>query len=444
MELTAGKLLGAGQDQLRYSPIMLASQPDTLWRNGWIFTTAMWLLSRIAIAIAMLLIAPSVPSIAYGTVPEPSWDVFSFWDSLWYQEIATQGYSYANDGEMHSVAFFPIFPLIIRGVMRVGLPFEVAGTLVSSFAFLGALLFLYFWVEERLGQSTARWATAVLAWCPLSFFGTVIYTEGLFLCLTTAALRAFDNKQPVWATFWGVLATATRITGVALIPTFLLVSWREKRSIGAYIASLATGLGLGLYSLYCAVTFGDPLAFLHAQKGWRNSMGGFDWWGWVKLPIQVAIGRDNWFSRSLLVNPWHPLLFVFLCSCAVLLWRFRRKVNSITLGYCWFALGLGLCLLGGVVLNYLLMVFGGLYLLWHTRREIGSIVLFYGLFSYGIILGSGSTISVNRFAFAIVSLAIALGVVLEKHPRWGYAIIGCFAVLLASFSVQFAQHLWVG
>lgn len=423
---------------------MLASQQNTFWSNGWLFTTVMWLVSRMVITAAMLLIAPSIPPTSYGIVPEPSWEVFSFWDSLWYQEIATQGYSYANDGEMHSVAFFPLFPLIIHGVMSVGLPFEIAGTLVSSFAFLGALLVMYFYLEERFGQSTARWATAILAWNPLSFFGTVIYTEGLFLLLTTSALRAFDNRQHVWATLWGALATATRLTGVALIPTFLLISWRENRPTSAYVASLATSAGLGLYSLYCALTFGDYLAFFHVQKGWRSSVTGFDWWGWLKLPMQVVIGLDNWFGRSMLVNPWHPILFIALCSCAVLLVIFRRKFNSIVFGYCLFAIGLALCILGGVMLNYLLMVFGGLYLLWYTRREIGSLLLFYGLFSYAIIFSIGTTFSVNRYAFAIVSLAIALGLVIEKHPRWGYATISCFAILLASFSVQFAQHLWVG
>ncbi len=216
---------------------MLVSQQKALRTEGLIFATTMWLLSRLAIAIAMLLIAPSIPAISWGHVPTASWKVFYSWDSGWYEEIATGGYSYADDGAKHTVAFFPVFPLVVRGVMSLGLPFEVAGTLASSFAFLGALIILYFWVEERYDRKAARWATAALAWCPLSFFGTVIYTEGLFLFLTTAALRAFDKKQHVWAGFWGVLATATRITGVALIPTFLVVSWREGRSAIAYIAS---------------------------------------------------------------------------------------------------------------------------------------------------------------------------------------------------------------
>jgi Gpi18-like mannosyltransferase len=98
-------------------------------------------------------------------------------------------------------------------------PFEVAGTLVNI-CFLGAIIIVYLWVEEHHGKSAARWSSAVLAWCPFSLFGTVIYTEGLFLLLSTAALRAFDKKQYFWLALCGALATATRPTGIALIPAF--------------------------------------------------------------------------------------------------------------------------------------------------------------------------------------------------------------------------------
>ncbi|BAY46803.1 hypothetical protein SAMD00079811_44180 [Scytonema sp. HK-05] len=101
--------------------------------------------------------------------------LFSHWDGRWYRKIATVGYDYANDGQQHSIAFFPLFRLIVCRIMMLGLPFEVVGTLVNNLAFLGALLLLYRWAEERYGISAAKWATAVMAWCPFSLFGTMIY-----------------------------------------------------------------------------------------------------------------------------------------------------------------------------------------------------------------------------------------------------------------------------
>ena len=52
--------------------------------------------------------------------------------------------------------------------MTFGLPFAIAGTLVNNLAFLGALLVIYDWMQERYEVEIARWTIAILVWCPLS------------------------------------------------------------------------------------------------------------------------------------------------------------------------------------------------------------------------------------------------------------------------------------
>jgi Gpi18-like mannosyltransferase len=178
------------------------------WANGFIFVIAMWLLSRLVIVVTMQLIAPLLPfepvnlpgwhlGLVPNFVPKIGWELFSHWDGAWYRKIATLGYDYANDGKYHSIAFFPLFPLVTRGLMTLGVPFEVAGTLVNNLALLGAMLLLYRWVQERYGIAAARWSTAVLAWCPFSLYGTVTYTEGLFLLLTTSSQRSLYTLAEV-------------------------------------------------------------------------------------------------------------------------------------------------------------------------------------------------------------------------------------------------------
>lgn len=44
--------------------------------------------------------------------------------------------------------------------------------------------------------------------------------------------------------------------------------------------------------------------------------------------------------------------------------------------------------------------------------------------------------SVSRYAYGIVSLSLALGILLASHPRWGYAILALFAVLLVSHNTN--------
>ncbi len=378
---------------------------STKWADGFIYVTTMWLLSRLVIVVGMQLIAPlrHAPPVNYGVhtpvgfvpnfIPTSGWELFSHWDGGWYRQITTLGYDYANDGQEHSVAFFPLFPLITRGFITLGLPFEVAGTLVNTLAFLGALLLLYRWAEERHGISAARWATAVLAWCPFSLYGTVVYTEGLFLLLTTAALRAFDNRQYARAALWGAMATATRATGVALVPAFLLVAWRERRPAIAYVAGIAAGGGLLLFSVYCAIRFADPLAFVHVQRGWQ---------------------QPNWLD-----------IFTDVLNLRLGLHTVKQLTHAVN------------------QLTRVVILFSSSYLLWCLRSKLPRVAVAYGFCSLAVILSTGAFNSVSRYVYGIVSISLALGLLLASRPRWGYALMSLFTILLVSFAIRFSWWYWV-
>ena len=398
--------------------------------DGLGFVVATWLLSRLVLLIAMLGIAPFLTAEA----GEWGWQVFNAWDGRHFERIATTGYEFVNDGEGYNVAFFPLFPLLIRGVMALGLPFEVAGTLVNNIAFLAAAILLYNWVRDSHGRAAAKWVGAVFLWCPFSLFGTVIYSEGSFFLFTIAALKTFEKEKYAWATFWGALATATRVPGLALIPTFLWIAWRQRRPLSAYLAALGTGTGLLLYGAYCWLRFGQPLAFYLAQQGWMAEHKLKGTWLWVLM--EITIGPANTESQGL-VDPWYPLLFLLICALGIGVWKFRHRLGVAKTGY-------GFWLLAGSPLINAVMVWGGAYLLWHCRRQMSPVVFFYGLFSFMVILAASRTASAERYAYGIVSLSIALGLLLQRHPRHGYLGIGFCAILLTSFGVRFAQQLWVG
>ncbi|MBD2196105.1 MULTISPECIES: hypothetical protein [Calothrix] len=406
-----------------------------------LFPITIWLATRLIIAIAMLVIVPLSSNSSPEVDIKFGWDVFFAWDSQFYKTIATSGYEYSLEKKQYYTAFFPLFPLLCRAVMSMGLTFEIAGTLVNNLAFSLTLTILYFWIKERYGKSTSRWSIAVLAWCPYSIFGTVIYTEGLFLLCSTAALIAFDKKQHIWAGFWGALSTAVRLPGIALIPAFLFVSWKERRGITAYIASLAVGLGVVFYSLYCQIQFGDALAFIHAQKGWRDSAG-FAWQGWLKMLMEITIGKAN-TRYAYIQDPWHPIILLIILVIAYLLWHFRVYLGSIKFHYGLCILWLLLWILVGDELVKSVLIFGGVYLLWFSRAKIPLVTVIYGFCSYALIFNTGITASAERYTYAIVSLAIAFGLLLARYPRWGYTILGFFAILLVTFSLRFAQNQWI-
>jgi Gpi18-like mannosyltransferase len=413
-----------------------------LGKHTFLFPGVMWLASRLFIWVVMLLIVPLLPTPPGEATPTFGWDVFSAWDTGHYQTIVTSGYEYLNDGKGHNIAFFPLFPLIVRILITLGLPFEMAGILVSNLAFFAALYLVYFWVKEQHSDSAARWTTAVIAWCPLSLFGTVIYTEGLYLLLTIGAVRAFDKQQYGWTFVWGALATATRPTGIALIPAFLIAALWQRRSPSAYFVGLGTAIGLLLFSLYCAIAFGDPLAFIHAQRGWRDSLG-FDWQAWWKMLMQITIGTFNW-KQGQIQDPLHPALFAIIVGIGYCLWHFRKKLGSAKVDYGFAVLVLLLWLLAGDPLINTVSVLGSGYLLWRLRTQLTPVTVSYGFCGLGLLLASGGTWSLSRLVYGIVSPSVALGVLLSHHPRWGYLMLFFFAILLATFSIRFAQNLWVG
>ena len=151
-----------------------------------------------------------------------------------------------------------------------------------------------------------------------------------------------------------------------------------------------------------------------------------------------------------------PLLFGLIVVSGFLLWRFRQQLTNIKLRgvfyFLWLLLWLGIgeplwSAAGNpfdkIPLVKIAIVFGGLGLFWYSRAKIPLVTVVYGFFSYALILNTGLTASVERYAYGIVSLSFALGLLLKDYRAWGFAIAGFFAVLLASLAVLFAHNQWV-
>lgn len=200
-----------------------------------------------------------------GSVLAGSVDRF---DATYYLAIAQHGY-----GSVGSVrlAFFPLYPLLIRvGSVLTGSP-VLAGFLISAGAFLGALVLVHELTELELGRRAADATVLLLAFAPLSFFFTAIYTESLFLLLSVASVLAARREHWRLACGLGALATLTRPTGIALAVALVAIRWRSR---GGPDRSLAWVLALpGAVAGYLSVLVaqGYPLlAPFSAQAGWHR------------------------------------------------------------------------------------------------------------------------------------------------------------------------------
>ncbi|HZO35740.1 MAG TPA: mannosyltransferase family protein [Solirubrobacteraceae bacterium] len=184
------------------------------------------------------------------------------WDSVWFLSIAHDGYSDAA-----RTAFFPLYPLLARGV--------VGGLLLSFAASLIGLAALHRLGQIELGEPAARAAVWLIACFPASFFLTAVYSEGLFLALSVGALLAARRERWVWAAVFGCLAAATRSAGIVLLVPLVMVWWTQRPRRGRDAAWLAlVPLGLAAYCAGLAIAGLDGLAPFHAQDVWFRSFAG--------------------------------------------------------------------------------------------------------------------------------------------------------------------------
>lgn len=162
-----------------------------------------------------------------GTVefPLPGWlDAYGRWDSGWYHSIARNGYFYAGPDQQSSVAFFPAYPAAMRliGTVLFG-HLAIGGILVTLLSGAGIAVLFHRWVSAVLGARTAHLALGLLVTYPFAFyFFGVIYSDALFVVAVLGAFALLERDRPVLAGLVGIVATAGRPVGVALVVGLVL------------------------------------------------------------------------------------------------------------------------------------------------------------------------------------------------------------------------------
>jgi hypothetical protein len=376
-----------------------------------------WTLSRALVAIGFL------------SVAHPHIGMLANWDGRWYEKIATTGYSYTPSGGYSSVAFFPLYPLLVRILMLVGMPFVVAGVIISNTAFLATLWVVFGWTRERLGIVTARWTVAVLAFFPLSLFSSVAYSESLFVLFSALALRDFDRRRYGRACVWSALASLARPAGIWLLPAFAVAAILEKRKPAAFLCAVAAATGTATLGVYCGIRFGDPFAPLRGEAVWRHASGsGLTQWS-------VLLMRGTYSFEH---------------------WRFQLQVLAIVVAIFYFKRmppRLALSLWALVIYwerwawdrdfpTALILLLGGAAL-WYFRKSLGPAAVVYGFVAIVSLLAAGAPLSVDRILFAVLPFPIAIGCLFAELPLFGTPATIAFCFDLMRVAASFARSDWV-
>lgn len=241
----------------------------------------LFLLGLVSVALFPMNDVPSVPG--WTILPSEGWHnlftAWERWDALWFLRIATDGYA-AEDG---SAAFFPLYPLLIRGLSPfIGGHPLAAALIISNACFFAGLVVLHLVSEEEYDRPFARKTVLYMAIFPTAFFYVAPYTESLFLLLSCSCFLFVRRDRWAAAGLMGALAAATRSIGILLVLPLLVEAFKRRRpgerswSLVARVAwSLSVGAGTLAYLLFWAMASGNFWAPLTSQGGWARELSPF-------------------------------------------------------------------------------------------------------------------------------------------------------------------------
>lgn len=196
--------------------------------------------------------------------------IWQRWDAFFYQQIALHGYNASGGTD----AFFPLYPLLSRGVsvLLVG-NIVVAELVVSSAAFVAAMWLLFRLARLDVSPTAALVTVLLTAFFPTSFFLLAPYTESLFLLLTIAAFWFARQGKPWLAGVAGFGAGLTRTQGAFLVVPlafmYLQRADRERRGPGfGLLSATLPPLGLILFTAYLHFIVGETHSSLAVQSMW--------------------------------------------------------------------------------------------------------------------------------------------------------------------------------
>ncbi len=331
------------------------------------------------------------------------WHAWYRWDSGLYTAIASNGYDAA-----WRTAFFPLFPLLERGVAFLTHDPFIAGLIISNLAGLGMLVVLYRLVQEDFDAQRAFRTVLYLSVFPTAFFFAAAYNESLFLVLTL--LSFYHMRRGNWwlAGLFGLLASLTRSAGLVLFLPFCYEYLRQHHFSSKNIrfdsmSSLGIPAGLAIFALYCYYRFHDLLSFSHALVYWDRHLHG----------------------------PWHGLIDSFMIILHRGMLSFDSIHNVLDLSVCLFILALlVLCFVGPWKFPRAYRVYGFYAAL---------IYIFFLLFPTD---GGAPLASYSRYMLEVFPVFIVLAA-LGKRQLFNLYYLVLSVSLLSFMLLQFLTGHWI-
>jgi hypothetical protein len=217
------------------------------------------------------------------------------WDGRYYLAVAAHGYPTSVSHTHSDIAFFPLYPLVVRGAAAlVGQNVAVAAILVSLLTGAAACVAVGALVRDVAGRGVAGEEAGVragwlMAFAPGAMFLSPAYPEGLGITLCAGALVMLGRRRWLVAGLLAGLATAASSLMLPIVAAAAWAAWRA-RTRRAWMAPVLACAGVGSYFLYLWVHTGTPFAWFDAQRlGWGQHVSLLAAWHWLFFGPGIAV-----------------------------------------------------------------------------------------------------------------------------------------------------------
>ncbi|MBM3717870.1 MAG: hypothetical protein FJW53_02715 [Actinobacteria bacterium] len=208
--------------------------------------------------------------------------VLDSWDGHWYLDVVRDGYPHhIMDNVSYFVpdaraAFFPLYPMIVRGIDWIlpGGPVSIA--LLLNFVLGGCVVAIVGVLARHLFDArTAEKAMIIAAVFPGSFVLSWAYSEALLLSIAGLCFLALARRSWFLAGLLAALGSAARPNGLALVAACgvaALLAIKDDRDWRSLLAPLLAPLGFVGFMAFLRWHTDEDWAWFRVQReAWKES-----------------------------------------------------------------------------------------------------------------------------------------------------------------------------
>jgi hypothetical protein len=272
-------------------------------------------------------------------------------DGVWYLGIAHHGYGPPppigpNGTYTHltSLAFFPLYPILIRIVAFTGIPYLGAALVVTAVAGTVAAVGVAMWARPILGDRGALVLVVVWELMPSSIVLGMAYSEALFVAAAAWCLVALQRRRWLMAGVAAAVGGLTRPTGGCLVLAIGIAAIAEVRRDRRGAGPQATASGDWRPSAAVVVgAAGLAASLIHVAV----ATGRIDGWFWLERTVWNSGFDAGWSAlhnfgqlvtggRTAHRLPEITAAVMVAATVALVVWLWRsgpRRPDGATLGY---------------------------------------------------------------------------------------------------------------